>query len=408
MGGISAGYVDFLSINFNNPASYGSFQSFREAKGKKILYGRAILDLGVNMENHTLIEPDKTGKFTSSNILFSHVQVAVPLRSNWGLSFGLRPITRIGYKMSQSGKVIDAVTGLPTADSALTLSQGDGGAYLASIGTGVRIKNFSIGANVGYMFGRQDYSSRKSIINDTVAYNSGNFETKTSYGNLYFNAGLQYQIRLDSSTFMVLGAYGNMKQKLNATQDLVRETYYYDANAGNVRIDSVYEKNGVKGKIEYPSSFTAGFVIQRLAGIKNGGWLVGVDFSQTSWKNYTFYGQPDSLRNNWTIRFGGELRPSLSSARKGYFGNVAFRAGFFFGPDYIQVKEKLPVMGVSFGLGLPIRNYNRLSPGQATLINLAFEYVKRGNNNNLLKENMFRVSASFSLSDFWFAKKKYD
>jgi hypothetical protein len=408
MGGISAGYIDFLSINFNNPASYSSFQSFREAKAKKLLYGRAILDLGINLENHTLIEPNRPGKFTSSNILFSHVQVGVPLRSNWGLSFGLRPITRISYKMNQGGKVLDAVTGLPTGDSALTLSQGDGGAYLATIGTGVRIKNLSIGANIGYMFGKQDYSSRKSIINDTVAYNSGNFETKTSYGNIYFNAGLQYQIKLDSSTFMVLGAYGNMKQKLNANQDLTRETYYYDASAGNVRIDSVYEKNGVKGTIEYPSSFTAGFIIQRLAGIKSGGWLVGVDFSQTSWKNYTFYGRPDSLRNNWTIRIGGELRPSLSAARRGYFGNVAFRAGFFFGPDYIQVQQKLPVMGMTFGLGLPIRNYNRLSPGQATLVNLAFEYVKRGNNKNILKENMFRVSASFSLSDFWFAKKKYE
>jgi hypothetical protein len=180
-------------------------------------------------------------------------------------------------------------------------------------------------------------------------------------------------------------------------------------SAGNVRIDSVYEKTGVKGTIEYPSSFTAGFIIQRIPEVKRGGWLIGVDFNENNWKNYTFYGLSDTaLRNSWTIRVGGEVRPSLSAARKSYFGNVAFRAGFFFGPDYIQVKEKLPVLGGSFGLGLPIRNFNRLSPGQATLINLAFEYIKRGNNNNLLKENMFRVSASFSLSDFWFAKKKYE
>ncbi len=35
MGGVSAGYSDFLSINFNNPASYSNFQSIIEQKSKK-------------------------------------------------------------------------------------------------------------------------------------------------------------------------------------------------------------------------------------------------------------------------------------------------------------------------------------------------------------------------------------
>ena len=48
MGGISAGYNDILSINFNNPASYGSFQTLKEQTAKKIAKGRAILDVGLN------------------------------------------------------------------------------------------------------------------------------------------------------------------------------------------------------------------------------------------------------------------------------------------------------------------------------------------------------------------------
>ena len=407
MGGISTGYNDYFSINFNNPASYGSFYTIREEKSKKTRWARAILDIGLNFENRTLIAPNTTGKFTVSNALFSHVQVGIPLRNNWGLSFGLRPVSRISYKTIQGGRVLDAVTGLPTADSTVTLSEGDGGTYLASLGTGFRIKDFSFGVNGGYLFGKKDYSSRKSVINDTVQYNAGNFQTKTTYGNLYLNAGMQYQVRLDSTTFMTLGAFGNLKQKLSASQDLIRETYYYDPNVGNSRIDSVYEKNGVKGKIEYPASFTAGFMIQRIPALKKGGWLIGVDFHQSNWKDYRIYGQADSLRNKWEIRVGGELRPSLEAARKSYFGNVAYRAGFFIGPDYIQVKKKLPLFGASLGLGLPLRNFNRLN-NQVTLINVAFEYIKRGNNENLLKENMFRFSVGFSLSDIWFTKKKYE
>ena len=59
-------------------------------------------------------------------------------------------------------------------------------------------------------------------------------------------------------------------------------------------------------------------------------------------------------------------------------------------------------------MGLPIANYNRLAQGQYTLINLAIEYNKRGNNSNLLKDDLFRVSLGLSLSDLWFIKRKYE
>src|SRR5688572_19138301 len=95
MGSLAASYNDILSINFNNPASYGFFQTVKEARAKKILYGRAILDIGLNFENRTLREPDNLEKYSAGNALFSHVQVGVPLGEKWGLSFGLRPMTRI-------------------------------------------------------------------------------------------------------------------------------------------------------------------------------------------------------------------------------------------------------------------------------------------------------------------------
>ena len=37
MGSLAAGYNDILSINFNNPASYGYFQTVKEPDAKKIL-----------------------------------------------------------------------------------------------------------------------------------------------------------------------------------------------------------------------------------------------------------------------------------------------------------------------------------------------------------------------------------
>jgi hypothetical protein len=59
-------------------------------------------------------------------------------------------------------------------------------------------------------------------------------------------------------------------------------------------------------------------------------------------------------------------------------------------------------------MGLPLPNYNSLARAQSSVLNLTFEYVKRGNNQNLLKDNIFRISAGLSFSDLWFNKRKYE
>jgi hypothetical protein len=416
MGGISAGYADHLSINFNNPASYASFETVKELKSKKLVSGRAILDLGINIENRTLSDPAVVEKFTASNALFSYLQVGMPLRKNWGLSFGLRPISRISYKQFRTERLTDPLTGLPI-DSALTRFEGDGGSYLASIGTGFSIfendrhgspstaEKLSIGFNAGYFFGEKDYSTRRSLLNDTVEYYQANYETKTNFGNLYFNAGIQYRYPLNKKTVLTVGAYGNWGQKVNASQDIIRETYTFDINLGEVRLDSVSDQRNIKGKIQMPATYTVGFQLQKypLTG-KEGGWLLGIDFNKQNWNQYRFYGQRDSVQNKWEVRAGAQFNPV---PKKNYFSNVAYRFGFFTGPDYIKVGQKLNQVGASLGLGLPI-GFNRQVPYQRTSINLSFEYIRRGNDDNILRESLFRFSAAFSLSDFWFIKRKYD
>lgn len=427
MGGISAGYSDRLAINFSNPASYSSFETAKEPKSRKLVAGRAILDIGLDFESRSLHETSPPRKFVASNALFSYVQVGVPLKQNWGMAFGLRPISRISYKIIRNERLKDPNTGLPI-DSSMTRFEGDGGTYLASLGTGFSIfrkeranktmeEKLSVGINAGYLFGKKDYSTRRSLINDSVNYYQGNFETKTNYGSLYFNAGLQYKVPLDTvdQVSLTVGAFGNWGQKINASQDILRETFLFDDNLGNIRLDSVSDQRNIKGKISIPSSFTIGFIIQKLVTVnktadnrvvKKPGWIIGADFSIQNWDKYRFYGQKDSVRNSWEARVGGQFNPVPKA--KSYFSNVTYRAGFFMGPDYIRVGGKnLQRFGGTFGMGLPVA-INRQAPNQYTLINLAFEYSKRGNNNNLLRENMFRFSLGFSLSDIWFGKRKYD
>ena len=343
------------------------------------------------------------------------MQVGVPLRRGWGLSFGLRPVSRISYKIGKFEQLIDPNTNQPI-DSAYTEFNGDGGSYLASVGTGIQIfrkeKNdmethsLSIGINGGYFFGKKDYSTRRTIFNDSVDYYRGNFETRTTFGNLYFNAGIQYKFLLNEKKkqFLTIGAHGNWGQTLDGKQDIIRETFVGDPSLGNIQLDSVSIREDIKGKVEFPASYTIGFFYEKVPQIKEAGWAFGIDFIQTQWSKYRFYGQSDLVDDKWEIRAGAQLRPAPT---RNYFSNVAYRAGFFTGPDYIKVGKELKQWGASFGLGLPL-GVSRQAPTQATIVNVAFEYIKRGNDDNILKESLFRFSLGFSLSDLWFIKRKYD
>ncbi len=415
MGGISAGYSDFLSINFNNPASYSNFQTWIEKKSKKIQSGRALLDVGINYDSRTIQEPGNAAKFTSNNALFSYLQLGVPIKSNWGLVFGLRPVSRIGYKIVSRTSLINPLPPFNAIDSAITLFEGTGGSYIASIGTGFAVykkekhkqeEKLSIGVNAGYMFGTKDYSTRRSIFNDSVEYYKANYETSANFGSLHFDAGLQYKLPVSEKMMLTIGAYGAWAQKLNTTQDVLRQTFDYDVNGDTLQVDSVYHQKDLKGKIELPSAFTLGFVLQKfvIPG-KEGGWLVGIDFSKQNWSKYRYYGQAETLKDQWSLKVGGQFNPKPKA--NNYLSNITYRFGFFTGPDYVNAGQKLIQTGGTFGMALPLFNRGGLTQ-QFTMVNLAFEYSKRGNNNNLLKENMFRLALGFSLSDLWFGKKKYD
>jgi hypothetical protein len=403
MGGVSAGYSDFQSINFVNPASYGNF-------------GRTIFDLGTEVDVRTLKGVNSAKKFTNTNALFSYLQLGVPIGSQkmakkdrfMGLVFGLRPMSRINYKIEKNERITFSPPGTGTGitDSLNTLYEGSGGISQAYTGLGLRIKNFSVGFNLGYMFGNKDYGTRLTFISDTVDYYRSNSANNTSFGGLFFDLGLQYQIKLNKNGVLRLGAHGNLRHKLNANKDLIRETYFYDATSNNnFRIDSVYIENQVSGKIIMPSSFGAGFVYQ------DNHWLFGADVEFAKWADYRFYGQTDFVRNNLTVRAGAQYFPAReNTAAKKYFSFVRYRAGVFFGPDYITAgSNNLPQFGATVGAGFPLTSLRRISfGGDFVTLNTALELGSRGNNKTGLRENITRFSVGITMNARWFQKAKYD
>ena len=119
MGGLSAGYNDYLAITFSNPASYSNFQSFLEAKSKKIISGRAILDIGVNVDGRTLVVDlaDNTA-YVVTNSGISIVPIDLPSRADTPLPArdGLVNLSSMQPAISQNGLI--SIFGQNLGDSA--------------------------------------------------------------------------------------------------------------------------------------------------------------------------------------------------------------------------------------------------------------------------------------------------
>lgn len=403
MGGVSAAYSDIFSINYNNPASYAGFQVFQEQRSKKVSSARVILDAAVSYDSRKLAEPNTTRSFTSNDILFSHVYVGVPIRKNWGLAFGIRPLSRISYDILRAEQLHTPSGTL--IDSAFTEYSGSGGSFLPSIGTGFGTNNFRVGVNIGYLFGKKELITRRGFLSDTINYAASNHTTNTNYGGLFYTVGTQWLVDLSKKAVLRLGASGNWKQTINGSQDILRQTYTRNSTGQEVQVDSVFSQADSKGSVIYPGTYTAGFMLDLAPGQRTNGWNIGVDYAAGKWNDYRFFGAQDLVQNNWELRFGAQITPSENALQNGKL--KSYRIGFFTGRDYIKVGNDLPVYGFSLGLGLPLRNYSRLT-NQASVLNFGLEYIKRGNDQNLIKEDLFRLSLGLNFTDFWFGKRKYD
>lgn len=401
MGGIAVGYVDYdprfdlklqyprsQTVNFLNPASYAKLRT-------------TSFDIGLDIENQVLRELNNIDKYKATFANISYVQLGIPLsrKRNIGMVLGLRPISRINYKILKNAREYNPETG-GNIDSTLTTYEGNGGSYQAYMGLAKSFKNLSIGVNAGYYFGSKDFSTRKEMQNDSVFYYKGNYQTKQNFGGLFVHGGLQYTAKLSPSLRLIVGATATFKQSLSSTRDLIRETYVNDATGTITPIDSISVQNDIAGKVAFPGTYSGGFTLE-----KQDKWLVGVDYIQTSWDDYRDFGQKDSVASNWKVKLGAQVIPNAFGAN--YWGRVAYRVGFTYGPDYVRYAgQQMDQYSISAGFGLPVRP-NRFS-NQYSTINLALEYGKRGDNSTLLQESIFRFSLGFTLSDLWFFKKKYD
>ncbi len=407
MGGIRAAYADGLSnnvgqsVNFGNPATYGSFYM--------ISYDLALL-----IDSRTLVSKVPDGKNNSIYFIPNYIAIGMPLnkKKGLGLAFGIKPVSKINYQVITRERA--------AGDSIGTVYEGSGGLNQAFVGIGKKWKNLQLGLNTGYSFGRKEISTKKTFLNDTVPYNQSNSAAITNFGNVFLELGLQYEfsvykkvndITKSTQNYLLrFGATSTLQQTLNATQNLNKETFAVNSIGASIGIDTVFKQDNIKGTVVLPASYEAGLVLHKTLSNTSGLfelWSFGVEYSSTQWKNYRFYGQQDALNNSWMVKIGGQISPN-PQAQRNYLNNVNYRVGFNFGQDYVNADGKgLKTMSASFGAGFPIRKW-RAYETQFTVLQTAFQIGKRGSGTNNITENFLQFTFGLSLNDNWFIKRKYD
>ncbi|MCU0388144.1 MAG: hypothetical protein MUE71_06015 [Chitinophagaceae bacterium] len=387
MGGLATTYKEIQSINFINPASYAGLNF-------------VTLDVGIEAEFRTLTDQEKANRFESSNLIFNYLALGVPLAKDkkgytkWGMAFGIRPYSRVRYDII-SPTVINGI------DSAVDEYRGNGGLYRGFLGMGYRIGNLSVGVNAGYVFGQKEISTYRSFPNNVDYYYTGSINQRTSITMFSMDGGFQYEIPVNKTSNIRIGANGYLGGDANGNRELVAQTIFFDAFGQPDSID-VVERKETKGVYTLPAGYSAGISFE-----KTNKFMFGAEYETSKWSDLTDFGEDLGLGDVSMLRLGGYWIPDVTNNRS-YWKQVVYRAGFFTGKDYVVINnEQLPVWGITFGGGFPIRRFNNYST-QFNTINLSFEYGRRGSGISPYVERYFKVNLGLALSDIWFIKRQYD
>ena len=382
MGGTGLGLRDNKYINYMNPASYSAQDSMS-----------FIFDFGLTGHYTYTESASLHDQYTGAN--FDHLAIAFPITKWWKGSVGVRPYSKVGYSIIEEDyhKEIGFID---------YIYSGNGGLNQLFLGTAFKIFNsLSIGANFNYLFGSIDL--KRSVDFPLLNFNSfTDVESRTIVNDFLAEIGLQYTQRIGEHSDITLGVILANKSRISAENRVVKKNIFpgtadYVNDSTRVSPEFILEEYSTKGNIVIPLNLGVG-LSYRL----NNQLQIGIDYYQQDWTNTTFFNSSEPLTNSNQIHGGAEFVPDPQALR-GYHNRIAYRVGGYFENSYLQLKdEQLKDYGISFGVGLPLRNTR-------STFNLAFNAGRRGTlENNLIRESYMFLSFSVTLYDFWFMKRKYD
>lgn len=375
MGSITAAFSDPYIINTDNPASYAHIKHFTYEAGGE---GRLRTVTSGN------------DKFQTGTANISYLNIAVPMGKYGGMLIGFRPQYKMSYALYDTLQTL-----LGSSSHSYT---GDGNAQYFFIGGAGTYKGFSLGANLGYIFGHYNQSSWLRSSSTTSNVNNSEFQRNSSIGGMYLKLGAQYEKIVYKDYTLRLGAQLNTKQNINTERNeyWISHPFYSTDTSGS---DTAYRTGGSKEKITLPTEMSFGLQIA-----KSDKWMLGVNYKSTNWSQFSFAGLQDSIGSkSYKFSVGGEYTPNSLSIYN-YWKRVTYRAGFYLGQDFVSIAgQQANYYAATFGLSLPFRRSTDRIHTAIELGNMSSTSTSK------IQTNFVRFTFGVSFNDkSFFVKRKYE
>ena len=370
-------------VNTANPASYAYVDSLT------MLFDMGLSASLTHFEENGVKKNARTGNFEYAIGSFR-------LLKNVGATFGILPITNIGYEYSSSRYMAEMESTMATG------YKGNGGLQKLFVGLGGRVGNLSAGFNVGYLWGSFD---RSITLSSSTAVNSLKKKYTADFSNYVLDFGLQYDLRMGKKDMVTLGATYGFGHKLSAdaTCDII------NSNSTISKADTTHLV--ISDAFELPHTFGAGFTYMH-----GNTWLIGADAQVQLWNKTAF---PDYVNGQYTLRndfldnsyrftVGGEYCPRWNA--RNIFQRIHYRFGAGYTTPYYKIngQEGPRQISATIGFGIPIANsYISRTSLYFPFLNISAQYVNN-NASGLIRENIFRINIGLTFNERWFAKWKVE
>ena len=392
MNGLGMGYRSGTVVNPLNPASYSAVDSLT-----------FLFDVGMSGQVTNFEQAGK--RLNANNASIEYVAASFRAFRHVGVSFGLLPLTTIGYSYSNSESISPTLD--PNVTTYTNTYSGSGGIHQVYLGAGWEpFKGLSVGANLSYLWGNLS----RSVVN-SYAVNSSSASTINTLSKYYtgqvknykVDFGIQYDLALTKKDRLTVGATFTPGHKLGADP----KCWIISKNAESGVADTT--KYVVDNGLEIPTSYGAGILYSHM-----NRWKVGADYQVQKWGDLSFpvysvessqpsYALSDNYyQNRQKFTLGGEYCIDENSRR--FLQSIRFRAGISYSTPYLKVNgaDGPKEMSVSAGFALPILNYYKRS-----YLNVSGQWTRQ-DAKGLIKENTFRINIGLTFNERWFAKWKVE
>ncbi|MCM1107715.1 MAG: hypothetical protein NC388_01535 [Clostridium sp.] len=378
MSGLSQGLQQGNMLNIQNPASYAAIDSLS-----------FIFDVGMALQGGRFKQGGTT--LNAYNTSLEYVNAGFRINRGLGMSFGFMPYTTIGYNFTRYSSTDNTTSTF--------IHSGDGGLHEAYLGIGWSpVKNFSIGANVGYLWGDYNHSIIQTL---STGGNGLNRLYKADIHTYKLDFGIQYRIPLHKKNTLTVGATVGIGHTVNNT------AYNHSFTSNSDTITQVAAK-----AFELPYTISAG-----IAWNHNHRWLLGADVTHERWGNCkspyipentngtasAFVAKEGAYLNRTKVVVGTEYVPDYQNRKFGQ--RIHYRLGASYSTPYVRINgvDGPREYGITAGLGLPISN--KIS--SRSLVNIGVQWSHVAPSNNLMiTENYFKINIGLTFNERWFMKWK--